>query len=224
MPKQKNILQFSVPQDTLNQLENLRQDGESISMCAKRLLLESLNNSTSDQSEVNDQSDLDERVTDVEKQNEILTKKLLYLEESISEMKQNIYGEVFRLRDENSRLQDEVIDGHKMIAHLQDWIHDDDQLSQKIGLVTSSFELGFMEKSDYTHDQILTNENIITNSEMTIANSDDGENYPNDPPAVDDFVQNLSPEKIELSAHSAQSFSQTNPLRSYRRQKRLLKK
>jgi hypothetical protein len=46
MPKQKNIIQFSLPSDVLDQLEELKQEGESIHTCAKRLLLEQLNSSS----------------------------------------------------------------------------------------------------------------------------------------------------------------------------------
>jgi hypothetical protein len=273
MPKQKNILQFSVPKDTLNQLETHRREGESISMCAKRLLLERLSSNTTSTTSVSESQespilnkilnaindlkvspkvkpeeinidehsqceavpldDLNQRVKDLERKN-------LALIDWISKVEVKVDSEI-------RHLQYEVEDGYSMIAHLNDWINDGDDTSQKIGLITPSFELGIAKipKSDNTHNQILDNkesEMTIANSEtklvnepdenfevdkpeMTIAKSDeqilsDGEHYPTDPPAVNDFVQNPPPEEIDQPDQPDQPFSQTNTLRSWRRQKR----
>lgn len=65
MPKQKNIIQFSLPEDLLNKLESLKKEGESLNLTAKRLLLPLLEDDPSFTQE-NSYHDLCDRISQIE--------------------------------------------------------------------------------------------------------------------------------------------------------------
>lgn len=85
----KNQIQFSLPQQALDQLEALRQDGESIGLCAKRILLNALSQDDQEKDPSLEDDQVEKRLKKIES---TLTKKINQLEQRVNQLESQKSG------------------------------------------------------------------------------------------------------------------------------------
>lgn len=89
MATKKNLIQFSAPQEVLDQLEALRQDGESIGLCAKRILLNALSQDDPEKDPSLENDQVEKRLKKIES---TLTKKINQLEQRVNQLESQNSG------------------------------------------------------------------------------------------------------------------------------------
>lgn len=87
MATKKNLIQFSAPQEVLDQLEALRQDGKSISLCAKRILLNALSQDDPEKDPSLENDQVEKRLKKIES---TLTKKINQLEQKVNQLESQV--------------------------------------------------------------------------------------------------------------------------------------
>lgn len=116
MATKKNLIQFSAPQEVLDQLEALRQDGESIGLCAKRILLNALGQGDNQRDPSNEDDQVEKRLKKIESS---LTKKINQLEQRVNQLESQNSGYTHKpILDDQVKGDSEVSEPIKPIDQL----------------------------------------------------------------------------------------------------------
>lgn len=120
MPKQKNIIQFSLNEEQLGKLEALVQNNESLGLCAKRLVLEIID--PSEEITLEQAENLDDRLSQLEEKFSDLDQvcdRLFQLEHKLNEgsLSDNLSN---NLSNNLSTQQQPQVDLEQKLNHLQE--------------------------------------------------------------------------------------------------------